>query len=128
MGIGQTGKQSITVTELLTAKTMGSGEADVLATPAMVALMEKTAYMSVNAQLEQGQTTVGTMITIKHLSATPVGMDVFCESKLINIDGKRLTFEVKAFDKSGCIGEGTHERFIVNSERFQLKANEKLSQ
>ncbi|MDD3406099.1 MAG: thioesterase [Sphingobacteriia bacterium] len=107
---------------------MGSGEADVLATPAMVALMEKTAYMSVNAQLEQGQTTVGTMITIEHLSATPVGMDVFCESKLINIDGKRLTFEVKAFDKSGCIGEGTHERFIVNSERFQLKANEKLSQ
>ena len=99
-----------------------------MATPAMVALMEKTAYMSVKAQLEQGQTTVGTMITIEHFVGNACRNGCVCESKLITLIGKRLTFEVKAFDKSGCIGEGTHERFIVNSERFQLKANEKLSQ
>lgn len=127
MELGQIGKQSVKVTESMTAKTMGSGEADVFATPALIALMEKTAYLSVKDGLEQGQSTVGTLINVKHLSATPAGMDVVCESKLINIDGKRLTFEVKAYDTTGCIGEGTHERFIVNAERFQNKANEKLS-
>lgn len=125
MKIGLTGKQSVMVTLSSTAKVVGSGEADVFATPTMIALMEKTAFMSVKPWLEEGQTTVGTLINVKHLSATPVGMEVSCETKLIAVDGKRLTFEVKAFDKGGCIGEGLHERFIVNAERFQEKANNK---
>lgn len=125
MILGLKGKQRLIVDESLTAKSIGSGEADVLATPAMIALMEKTAYLSVKPLLAPEQTTVGTLIQVKHLSATPLGMEVECESELISEDGKRLTFAVKAFDRKGCIGEGTHERVIVHTERFEAKANEK---
>lgn len=126
METGITGRQSVTVTENLTALAMGSGESAVYATPAMIALMEKTAFTSIKEQLEDGQTTVGTLINVKHLSATPVGIEVTCESKLVEVVGMRLVFELKAFDQCGCIGEGTHERFIVNGKRFLEKANGKL--
>lgn len=126
MEIGITGKKTITVTENMTAKTMGSGELDVYATPCMIALMENTAYKSIEEYLEDGLGTVGTLINAKHLSATPVGMEVTCESKLIEIDRKRLVFEVKAYDKSGCIGEGIHERFIIDNKKFFDKASSKL--
>ena len=125
MEVGITGKQTVTVTEDKTAKVMGSGMLPVYATPSMSALMENTAAVSVADELEDGQGTVGTLINVKHLSATPVGMEVTCETKLVEIDRKRLVFEVKAYDAAGVIGEGTHERFIIDNEKFMAKAEGK---
>ena len=125
MEAGITGKQTITVTEEKPAQAMGSGTLPVFATPAMIALMENTASKSVEAKLDEGAGTVGTLINVKHVAATPVGMDVTCETKLVEVDRKRLVFEVKAYDAAGVIGEGTHERFIIDNERFLAKAEAK---
>ena len=122
---GIRGTQTVMVDESNTAKTMGSGVMDVFATPAMIALMENTASKSVEAKLDEGAGTVGTLINVKHVAATPVGMDVTCETKLVEVDRKRLVFEVKAYDAAGVIGEGTHERFIIDNERFLAKAEAK---
>lgn len=124
---GIKGTKEIMVTNKNTAKTMGSGTLDVFATPAMIALMENTAYESVAAELEEGSGTVGTALNVKHVAATPVGMKVTCETELIKVDGRALTFSVKAFDEKGLIGEGEHERFIVFNEKFQAKADAKLA-
>jgi predicted thioesterase len=105
---------------------MGSGTLPVFATPSMIALMENTAYRSVAPYLEPGQSTVGTSIQVRHTSATPVGMEVRCEAELVEVDRKRLVFSVKAYDAAGLIGEGTHERFIVEDQRFLSKAQGKL--
>lgn len=123
---GIKGTKEIMVTNENTAKTMGSGTLDVFATPAMIALMENTAYESVAAELEEGSGTVGTALNVKHVAATPVGMKVTCETELIKVGGRALTFSVKAFDEKGLIGEGEHERFIVFNEKFQAKADAKL--
>lgn len=125
METGITGRQTITVTEDKTAAVMGSGELAVFATPAMIALMENTASKSVADALEPGQGTVGTLIDVKHVAATPVGMEVTCETKLVEVDRKRLIFEVKAYDAAGVIGEGIHERFIIDNEKFMAKAEAK---
>ena len=122
---GIKGYTSETVTENQTAKAVGSGELQVYATPCMIALLEKTAWESVAGNLEEGQGTVGTRLDVYHVSANPVGMKVWCETELIEIDGRRLVFAVKAYDEAGLIGEGTHERFIVWNERFQQKAEGK---
>lgn len=122
---GIIGKQKLMVTEEMTAKRLGSGELPVLATPQMIALMENTAYKSVAAYLGEGQGTVGTKIAINHLAATPVGMEVSLESELVEIDRNRLVFKVKAYDAAGCIGEGEHERFIIDNQRFLEKAEAK---
>ncbi len=122
---GIKGKQSITVDQSNSAKTMGSGTLDVFATPAMIALMEKTAWMSVAPHLEEGQGTVGTRLDIRHDAPTPLGMTVTCESELIKIEGRRLIFEVSASDGKDIIGRGRHERFIVPDEKFQKKADGK---
>lgn len=124
---GIKGTKEIMVTNENTAKTMGSGTLDVFATPAMIALMENTAYESVTAELGEGSGTVGTALNVKHVAATPVGMKVTCETELIKVDGRALTFSVKAFDEKGLIGEGEHERFIVFNEKFQAKADAKLA-
>ena len=124
---GIKGTRTVTVNEDNTAKAMGSGTLDVFATPAMIALMENTAYESVAAELEEGSGTVGTALNVKHVAATPVGMKVTCETELIKVDGRALTFSVKAFDEKGLIGEGEHERFIVFNEKFQAKAEAKLA-
>jgi predicted thioesterase len=123
---GIKGKKEITVTQDKTAKAMGSGSLDVYATPAMIALMENTAFESVAPYLEPGSGTVGTALNVKHVSATPVGMKVTCETELIKVDGRALTFSVKAYDEAGLIGEGEHERFIIYEEKFQAKADAKL--
>ena len=123
---GIKGTKEIMVTNENTAKTRGSGTLDVFATPAMIALMENTAYESVASELEEGSGTVGTALNVKHVAATPVGMKVTCETELIKVDGRALTFSVKAFDEKGLIGEGEHERFIVFNEKFQAKADAKL--
>ncbi|MBR3245175.1 MAG: thioesterase family protein [Parasporobacterium sp.] len=108
------------------AKTMESGALEVLATPKMIAMLEKAAWESVQPYLEEGCGTVGTKMDVTHDAATPLGMKVVCESELIQIEGKKLTFNVKAFDEKGHIGGGLHERFIVNNEKFQTKTDAKL--
>lgn len=123
--VGITGKQTVTVTTENSAKTMGSGTLDVFATPAMIALMEKTAWMSIADSLEEGQGTVGTKLEVSHNAPTPLGMTVTCKSKLVEIDGRRLVFEVSASDGVDIIGTGRHERFVIFDEKFQEKANQK---
>lgn len=123
---GIKGRKEIIVTQEKIAKAMGSGTLDVFATPAMIALMENTAFESVAGELEEGSGTVGTALNVKHVAATPVGMKVVCETELVKVDGRALTFSVKAFDEKGLIGEGEHERFIVFNEKFQAKADAKL--
>jgi fluoroacetyl-CoA thioesterase len=119
------GKKQLVVTLDYTASKWGSGLMDILATPAMIALAEATCMESVQGDLEKGMTTVGTKIDIEHLSPTPLGMTVTCKSELIEIDRRRLVFKVELFDDKGIIGKGLHERFIVNAEAFQQKANAK---
>ena len=114
------------VCEENTAKSIGSGMLPVFATPAMAALMEKTAQQSVAQYLGEGEGTVGISLNIRHLAATPIGMTVSCESELIEIDRKKLVFSLKVTDGKDVIGDGTHERFIINNERFMAKALAKL--
>lgn len=114
-----------TVTPEKTAKAVGSGELKVYATPSMITLMEKTSATLVKDSLNEGEGTVGTLVNINHTSATPVGMTITCESELVEIDRKRLVFKVVAYDDKGQIGEGTHERFIINNEKFLSKTNAK---
>lgn len=123
--VGIKGREETIVSETNSAKTMGSGTLDVFATPAMTALMEKTAWKSVAPHLDEGCGTVGTLLNITHDAPTPFGMKVWCESELTEIDGRRLVFHVTAYDEKGKIGEGRHERFIIQNEKFQAKANKK---
>ena len=109
-----------------TAKNLSSGPVDVYATPMMVLLMEYTCSNGVFPFVDEGFDTVGTKIDVTHVSATPVGMKVWCECELTEVDRRKLTFCVRAFDECGLIGEGTHERFIVDLKKFMDKANEKL--
>lgn len=118
---GVCGKEELVVTAELTAAHYGSGLVEVFATPAMVALMEKTCLLSVLPHLPEGHGTVGTAVHVSHERATPVGMRVTCASKLVEIDRRRLVFEVVASDETGIIGRGTHERFIINTESFMEK-------
>ena len=122
---GVRGTRELLVTNENTAKALGSGGLDVFSTPSMIALMEYCAAESVFSLLPAGSSTVGTRIDIKHLSATPVGMLVRCETELIEIDRRRLVFSVTVFDETGRIAEGRHERFIVDSAKFQAKADAK---
>jgi len=108
-----------------TAEVMGSGLLPVYATPAMIALMEKCCSESVLPYLDAGQGTVGTLVNIKHLSATAEGREVRVESELIEVNGRQLKFHVTAFDDVGIIGEGEHERFIIFADKFLKKAQEK---
>ena len=124
---GIKGTGSVEVVRENTAAAVGSGMLEVFATPMMIALMEKTACESVAPYLEEGSGTVGTELNVKHVAATPIGMQVTCETELVGVDGRRLVFHVKASDEAGLIGEGTHERFIINNEKFQSKANGKLN-
>ena len=111
----------IIVTDDLSAKNMGSGSLCVLATPALIAGMENVCMNCVRPFLEEGFTTVGTKVNIAHLAATPLGDTVTYSWELIEIDRRRLVFAVQAFDSKGKTGEGTHERFIVDAERFMSK-------
>ena len=113
------------VSENNSAAAMKSGELNVYATPSMIALMEQAAYKSVAGELEEGMGTVGTLMNVSHISATPLGMEVTAKTELIDIDRKRLVFHVEAFDERGKIGEGTHERFIIDNRKFQEKTDNK---
>ena len=113
------------VTKDLTAVSLGSGGLCVYATPAMMTIMEHTAWSSVEECMEEGSSTVGTLMNVKHLSASPIGARIRCESELTGIDGRRLVFKVTAYDDEGLIGEGVHERFIINTKKFMARAEAK---
>ena len=120
---GMNWTEEITVTDKDTAANYASGAVDVFATPAMVALMESASKNCVDKFLPEGFSTVGIKISTSHIKATPVNMKVRCEAVVEKIDGKKILFNVTAWDEQGKIGEGTHERYIINIEEFMKKVN-----
>ena len=124
--VGMKGEAFTDVERSDTAKEVGSGDLLVYATPCMVALMEGAACEAIAEALKEGQTTVGTALNIEHISATPVGSEVRAEATVTAVEGKVITFEVKAFDEAGEIGKGSHTRVVVNAQKFLDKAYMKL--
>ncbi|MDI9495775.1 MAG: thioesterase family protein [Bacillota bacterium] len=118
LSIGLKYKEEKTVKMEDTAKIFGSGAAEVFATPMMIGLMEAASMNCVKDYLPEGHSTVGTLVNVKHISATRVGKKVWAEAELIEIDRRRLVFKVTAYDEDKQIGEGTHERFIIDEEKF----------
>ncbi len=118
---GIPGKAEKFVEKKDTAPVHGSGNVEVLATPAMIALMEKAAFSSVEPFLGGDLTTVGIYVNVRHLSATPVGVKVEAQSELTEINGRKLVFKVTAYDEREMIGSGTHERYVVSRASFLEK-------
>jgi Predicted thioesterase len=125
--VGRTGEARTMVTEENTALKFGSGTIKVYATPAMIGLMEKASINCVDSSLPQGFASVGTKVEVKHLAATPVGMEVVAEAELIEEDGPKLKFRITAYDGKEKIGEGTHSRYIIKLDEFLKKAESKIS-
>lgn len=121
MEIGLKYESKTVVSAANTAATLGSGDMDVFATPAMVALMENAAMLAVRDHLPEGSATVGTEITTSHIKASPLGAQITASAELVEVEGRRLGFVVKAWDEKGVIGEGRHTRFVVDRERFLSK-------
>ncbi|MCQ2302456.1 MAG: thioesterase family protein [Bacteroidales bacterium] len=119
--IGLTRSEEIVVEHKDTAAVYGSGALEVFATPAMIAMMEMTSLKCVADKIGEENTTVGIAVNIKHLKASPVGHTIRCDARVVEVDRKRLVFEVKCFDGGELVGEGTHERFVVNSAKFMSK-------
>jgi len=104
------------------ARTLGSGGLDVYGTPAMITFMEETSLNAVQQFLPETSSTVGTVVNVRHLKSSPLGATITCEAVVKEVDGRRINFDVKAFDSAGdLIGEGTHERFVIDIERFMAK-------
>ncbi len=120
--IGARGQRDLVVAQEHTALHWGSGLLPVLSTPQMVALMELAAVEAVDRKLPPGFQTVGTHLDVHHMAATPLGMRVTAWAELTAIEGRKLVFHVEAHDEAGKVGEGTHERFIIEVERFMHKA------
>lgn len=124
---GIKGRQETTVTAANVATNVGSGKVQVFATPMMISLIEKAACLSIEPYLEEGQSSVGTRIDVSHCSATPLGMTVWAETEVIAVDRRKVTFKVAAYDERGLVGEGTHERFVIDIDKFVTRANGKLN-
>jgi fluoroacetyl-CoA thioesterase len=121
--VGMRAEIELVVEDQHTAAAFGSGGVRVLATPMMIGLMEKAALTAVDPHLGEGYATVGTVVNAKHIAATPVGMKARAVAELTAIDGKKLSFNIEAYDEKEKIGEGTHERYIIELEKF-LKRTE----
>ena len=124
--IGLTNAAEEFVTEKNTALALGSGSLEVFATPAMILLAEKASADLLEKNLPTELTSVGISLAVEHSAPTPVGMKVRVEVKIISAEGRKIIFEVAAFDERGEIGRGSHERFIVDKKKFQAKANAKF--
>jgi fluoroacetyl-CoA thioesterase len=124
---GLTGDVEMVVTEDDTAERWGSGLVPVLGTPTLVAIMENAAVKALNGHLPPGQTSVGGRMDIRHLAPTPVGMAVRARAELMEVSGRRLVFQVEAWDEVEKIGEATHERFVVDEKRFIAEAEAKVA-
>lgn len=124
--VGLTGEASALVEREDTAREVGSGSLLVYATPCMAALMEGAACEALAPVLPPEKTTVGTELSIQHISATPVGLEVRAEAVVTQVEGNVITFQVTAFDEAGKIGEGTHKRVLVDTQRFLDKVYAKL--
>ncbi|MBQ3824081.1 MAG: thioesterase family protein [Clostridia bacterium] len=125
LNAGITNEKKLFVTDENTAINLHSGALPVFSTPSMIAAMEGCCAESVEPFMESGATTVGIKLDVSHEAATPVGEEITVRSRLADIDGKKLIFEVEAFSRIERIGRGVHERFIVNAERFLSKTNAK---
>lgn len=124
--IGAKGEVSTLVEREDTALEVGSGSLLVYATPCMVALMEGAACEALAPFLPEDKTSVGTQLTISHISATPVGLEVRAEAEIIAVEKSMVTFQVSAYDEAGLIGEGTHQRAVISTQKFLDKAYSKL--
>lgn len=127
LSVGDTNEERAKVTQSNTAKAVGSGSLDVFATPMMIALMEQAAANLAEEKLPEGYTSVGTAINVSHTAATPVGLEVRAKAEVTAASGRKISYKLTAWDEMGKIGEGTHERFVVNAEDFLAKAKGKLS-
>ncbi|MGZ3637379.1 MAG: thioesterase family protein [Ktedonobacterales bacterium] len=121
--VGIHGDASLVVGEEQTAAAFGAGGVRVFGTPVMIGLMENAAWRLVQPELAEGETTVGTLVNVRHLAATPVGGHVVATAELMEIDGRRLVFRVSARDDIQLIGEGIHERALVQLDRFLARIN-----
>lgn len=124
--VGMKGVASTMVERADTAYEVGSGSLLVYATPCMVALMEGAACEAIAEALPEGKTSVGTALDIAHLAATPVGLEVRAEAEVTEVDGSMVTFHITAYDEAGKIGEGTHKRAVITTQRFLDKVYAKL--
>ena len=124
---GMKGRAEAVVTQENTAQAVGSGLVPVFATPYMIALMENAAVNAVQAQLAPDEGTVGIRLDVTHDAATPIGMKVWAEAEVTAVEGRKLTFDVAAYDEAGRIGGGTHQRFIIQPDKFLAKVQEKLN-
>ncbi len=121
LSVGLTGEAIAQVTPEVTARHLGSGTMSVFATPEMVRLMERAAVNALKPYLAPGQQSVGTLVNVRHLAATPLGATVTARAELLAIEGRRLTFRVSAYDGTDTIGEGMHERALIDLARFEAK-------
>ena len=121
VSVGQTATSTVTVTESNIAKTMKSGSLEVFATPAMCALMEEAAQAAVQPHLEEGEGTVGISLSISHDAPSPMGSTITAKATVTAVEGRKITFNIEASDGVGIIGKGTHERFVINNEKFMEK-------
>lgn len=121
VSVGQTATSTVTVTESNIAKTMKSGSLEVFATPAMCALMGEAAQAAVQPHLEEGKGTVGISLSISHDAPSPMGSTITAKATVTAVEGRKITFNIEASDGVGIIGKGTHERFVINNEKFMAK-------
>ena len=124
---GLEGRAELVVSEAHTAPEIGSGRIHVLATPVMINLIEAAALDAVEALLPEGHQSLGTRLDVTHVAATPVGMRAMATARVIAVEGRKITFRVEARDEVDLIGEGTHERVVVNVARFDQRIAAKLS-
>ncbi|MGQ9584969.1 MAG: thioesterase family protein [Anaerolineae bacterium] len=122
---GAQGEARLKVESVHSARHLGSGNVEVLATPEMVRLMERAAVAALDHLLPEGYRTVGAALDVRHLAPTPVGMEVVARAEVIAVEGRRITLRVEAFDEVERVGEGTHERFIIELARFRARVEEK---
>ena len=124
---GLTGHAEMVVGTRDTAPRVGSGRIAVLATPVMIGLIEEAALAAVEHALPSGMQSLGIRVDVSHIAATPVGMKVFAEARLVEVDGRRLVFDIEARDEIDLISQGRHERVVVTAERFEARNAEKAA-